>query len=162
MRITAEAGVFKPIEVSCVEELWNEYQSELEASGYVFLVHREDDGSVTGYSCFGTHPLTEGTYDLYWIAVDPATRGRGIGHALLSRTEREVYARGGRLLLVETSSTPTYAAARALYESGGYHFEACVHDFYAPGDDLLIYAKVLDPRPDYQPQTANALVPARA
>jgi len=98
---------------------------------------------MLGYACFGSHPLTQGTYDLYWIVVDPVAQGRGIGHALLARVEAEVQARGGRLLLVETSGTPAYASARRLYETSGYRCEAIVHDFYAPGDDLLIFSKDL-------------------
>ena len=70
-----------------------------------------------GYACFGPHPLTQGTYDLYWIVVDPVAQGHGIGHALLAGVEAEVLARGGRLLLVETSSTSAYASARRLYET---------------------------------------------
>ena len=52
-------------------------------------------------------------------------------------------ARSGRLLLVETSSTAAYARARHLYETSGYRREAVVHDFYARGDDLVIYVKDL-------------------
>jgi len=98
---------------------------------------------MQGYACFGPHSLTQGTYDLYWIVVDPTAQGHGIGHALLARVEAEVQARGGRLLLVETSGTPAYAPARRLYETSGYRCEAVVHDFYAPGDDLLIFSKDL-------------------
>jgi ribosomal protein S18 acetylase RimI-like enzyme len=98
---------------------------------------------MLGYACFGPHPLTQGTYDLYWIVVDPTAQGHGIGHALLARVEAEVQARGGRLLLVETSGTPAYAPARRFYETSGYLCEAVVHDFYAPGDDLLIFSKDL-------------------
>jgi ribosomal protein S18 acetylase RimI-like enzyme len=98
---------------------------------------------MQGYACFGPHPLTQGTYDLYWIVVDPVAQGHGIGHALLARVEAEVQARGGRLLLVETSSTPAYTSARQFYESSGYRCEAIIHDFYAPGDDLLIFSKGL-------------------
>jgi ribosomal protein S18 acetylase RimI-like enzyme len=87
--------------------------------------------------------LTQGTFDLYWIVVTPTAQGRGIGHALLSRVEAEVYTRGGRLLLIETSGTPTYAPARQLYEACGYRCEAVIHDFYAPGDDLLAFSKPL-------------------
>jgi len=96
-----------------------------------------------GYVCFGPHALTQGTYDLYWIAVDPIAQGRGVGHALLARAESEVQACGGRLLLIETSDTPVYAPARRLYEASGYRREATVHDFYAYGDSLLIFAKHL-------------------
>lgn len=77
--------------------------------------------------------------------MDPAAQGRGIGRALLGRVEAEVQARGGRLLLIETSSTPAYAPARRLYESCGYCREAVIHDFYAPGDDLIIFWKELTP-----------------
>ena len=98
---------------------------------------------MQGYACFGPHPLTQGTYDLYWIAVDPVAQGHGIGHALLARVEAEVQARGGRLLLIETSGTPAYASARRFYEASGYRCEAAIHDFYALGDDLLIFSKDL-------------------
>jgi ribosomal protein S18 acetylase RimI-like enzyme len=98
---------------------------------------------MLGYACFGPHPLTQGTYDLYWIVVDPTAQGHGIGHALLARVEAEVQARGGRLLLVETSGTPAYAPARRFYESSGYRCEATIHDFYALGDDLVIFSKDL-------------------
>ena len=89
--------------------------------------------------------MTAGTYDLYWVAVDPSAQGRGIGHALLARVEAEVQARGGRLLLIETSDIPAYAPARRLYQSAGYRCEALVQDFYAPGDGLLIFSKHLAP-----------------
>jgi D-alanine-D-alanine ligase len=144
LRITATGNIFTPSEIDCVQELWNAYQAKGEESGYVFLVYREH-GWTLGYACFGPHPLTQGTFDLYWIAVDPEARGRGIGHALLRRVEAEASARGGRLLLIETSDLPIYAAARRLYETGGYRYEAVVHDFYGPGDSLLIFAKSLEP-----------------
>ena len=120
--------------------MWDAYLRQGDASGYVFLIYKNGDHPL-GYACFGPHPLTEGTFDLYWIAVDPEARGQGIGHALLARVEDEVRARGGRMLVVETSGTPAYAPARRLYESCGYRYEAVVHDFYAPGDDLIVFGK---------------------
>jgi hypothetical protein len=45
------------------------------------------------------------------------------------------------MVLVETSGTLAYAPARRLYESCGYRYEAVVHDFYAPGDDLIVFGK---------------------
>jgi len=77
--------------------------------------------------------------------VDPAAQGRGIGHALLAQVEAEAQARGGRLLLIETSGSSLYAPARRLYETGGYRCEAVIHDFYAPGDDLIVFGKDLTP-----------------
>lgn len=144
LEITAKVGIFNPTELSCVDELWNTYQDSGEASGYAFLVYRQDGARAQGYVCFGPHPLTQGTYDLYWIAVDPALQGRGVGRALLSRAEAEVRARRGRLMLIETSATADYAPARRLYTACDFRLEATIHDFYAPGDHLLIFAKEVD------------------
>lgn len=75
--------------------------------------------------------------------MDPACRGRGVGRDLLMQVEAEVRARDGRLLVVETSSTSSYAAARGFYAACGYQHEATVRDFYAPGDDLIVFSKDL-------------------
>ena len=127
-----------------MEELWNDFLQQGEKSGYTFTVSRQGD-DILGYACFGPTPLTAGVYDLFWIAVDPAARGKGIGRALMDQMEADVTARGGRLILVETSGTPPYAPTRRFYESCGYRYQAVIHDFYAVGDDLIVYGKVLRP-----------------
>ncbi len=142
LEIAEKAGVFKPCELECVGELWKEYLSRGKASGYRFLVCREN-GHVVGFACFGPHPLTCGCFDLYWIAVEPEFRGKGIGKLLMAVVEEEVKAHGGRLIVVETSGTGPYVPARRLYEACGYRLQAIIPDFYAPGDDLLIYVKNL-------------------
>jgi ribosomal protein S18 acetylase RimI-like enzyme len=79
--------------------------------------------------------------------VDPDTRGQGVGRALLQHMEDIVSAQQGRLILVETSGTPAYEPARRFYESCGYRYQAVIHDFYSPGDDLIIFGKTLRPEP---------------
>lgn len=149
MAVSAAVGIFTTKELNCIESLWALYEAQGEESGYTFLVYRENQG-VAGYACFGPHPLTNGVFDLYWIAVDPRMQGRGIGHALLQCVEREVRMRGGRMVLVETSGLPAYASARRLYESCGYRYEGVVHDFYDIGDDLILFAKeVGEMMPEY-------------
>jgi ribosomal protein S18 acetylase RimI-like enzyme len=96
---------------------------------------------VVGYVCFGTTPLTTGTYDLYWIAVDPTLHGAGIGTLLVDAVLAAMRTAGGRLLLIETSSREDYAKTRLFYERAGLTLEARVRDFYSAGDDRLIYAK---------------------
>src|SRR5690349_13842757 len=40
---------------------------------YEFLgAFDEQSDQLIGYACFGRTPATDGTYDLYWLAVDPA------------------------------------------------------------------------------------------
>jgi ribosomal protein S18 acetylase RimI-like enzyme len=92
--------------------------------------------------------LTAGTFDLYWIAVDPNWHGRGAGSLLVEYVEQQVCqmttsAEGARLLIIETSSLPRYEAARRLYLRHHYREVARIPDFYAEGDDRVIYAKRL-------------------
>jgi ribosomal protein S18 acetylase RimI-like enzyme len=104
---------------------------------YEFVGAFENDRLV-GYACYGHTPSTEGTYDLYWLAVDPALQGRGIGRALVRDVEERLRVRGARLLVVETSSRPDYAATRSFYARSGYVEAARVRDFYAPADDRIV------------------------
>jgi ribosomal protein S18 acetylase RimI-like enzyme len=141
--IAASTALFSPAEVECVAELWQEFaQKGPEASGYSFFVLKDEKG-VRGFACFGPRSLTRGTFDLYWIAVDPAARRNGVGRALMEQVEKEVAGLGGRLLIAETSGQEKYAPTRAFYEGIGYCKEATIRDFYAPGDDLVIYTHSL-------------------
>lgn len=99
-------------------------------------------GRLVGWICWGPTPCTLGTYDLYWMAVDPAVQGGGVGTALLAEMERRLAGRA-RLLVVETAGRPDYAATRGFYESRGYRATARIPEFYARGDDLVIYTKSL-------------------
>jgi ribosomal protein S18 acetylase RimI-like enzyme len=101
------------------------------------------DNTLVGYACYGPTPSADGTFDLYWIAVHPAAQGAGAGGRLLREVERRVRIRGGRLLIVETSSRPPYARTRRFYDACGYREAARVADFYAPADDRVILAKRL-------------------
>jgi len=93
---------------------------------------------LAGYVCFGPTPATEGTFDLYWLAVHPESQRGGVGSALVNAVEETLAARGARLLVVETSSRPDYARTRAFYARSGYVESARVRDFYAPADDRIM------------------------
>jgi ribosomal protein S18 acetylase RimI-like enzyme len=109
---------------------------------YVGLV-AEADARVVGVLAYGQTPMTDGTYDLYWIASDPELRRQGVGAALLRAMEADLRGRGARLVRIETSSTPIYQATRAFYERFQYGETARLRDFYRPGDDLVIFTKRL-------------------
>src|SRR3954463_11886396 len=110
-RILENAGNFTPEEVATALELIDEWLELGEHSGYLTYVLEavaEDTAEVLGYVCFGPTPLTEWTFDLYWIAVDKSKHRGGVGKRLLKFTEEEIARRGGTMLLVETSSQETY------------------------------------------------------
>ena len=139
--ITARAGVFNQEEIDSVPEMFSEYlKYGAEASGYHFIVYRDDE-QVLGYAIYGYRDLTEGVYDLYWIAVDPNARRKSVGRKLLSACEEAVRAEGGRMIIAETSGTAEYESTREFYVRTGYVNEASIKDFYKPGDDLKIFVK---------------------
>jgi len=139
--ITARTGVFSPEEVDSVEVMWTEFLTlGPKNSGYHFIVYRDGE-QVLGFAIYGRRDLTDGVFDLFWIAVDPTAQCNGVGRALLTASEEAVSAMGGRMLIAETSGTPYYEAARKFYFAMGYENEAIIKDFYTPGDDLMIFIK---------------------
>jgi ribosomal protein S18 acetylase RimI-like enzyme len=107
---------------------------------YKILV-ADRDGTLVGYVCYGPTPMTEGTYDLYWIASDPQVRGQGVGASLVSGMEADLRRLAARLIRVETSATEAYGPTRGFYASMKYTEEARIRDFYKVGDDLIILTK---------------------
>ncbi len=109
---------------------------------YRVIVCEEGD-EVLGYVCFGPTPMTEGTWDLYWIAVREQARKHGVGRRLIDQMMHELGSCGARLVRVETSGQPAYAATRAFYDRTKFEVVATIRDFYRTGDDLVVYGKYL-------------------
>jgi ribosomal protein S18 acetylase RimI-like enzyme len=139
--LLARIETFSPLEVECALEL-----IDLAASGtskdYQVLVAVRDD-QVVGYVCYGPTPMTEGTFDLYWIASAPQVRGQGVGAALVSAMEGDIRRRKGRVIRVETSAMEAYGPTRGFYAGMHYREESRFRDFYKVGEDLIILAKRL-------------------
>lgn len=143
LAIARNVQVFDADEVATVGELLTAYiEQGAPRSGYHFLSCRADD-RVVGFACYGPRALTHGTFDLFWIATDRQSQGRGVGRALVQQVAQEVKALGGRMVVAETSGRPDYAPTRRFYEACGYQRAATIADFYAPGDDLVIYVQRL-------------------
>ncbi|MFH1279581.1 MAG: GNAT family N-acetyltransferase [Candidatus Eisenbacteria bacterium] len=104
------------------------------------------EGRPTGWVSFGPTPCTSGTWDLYWIAVSPEEQGTGVGSMLMELAERLIAESSGRLVIVETAGREEYEPTRRFYLKLAYTEASRLKDFYAPGDDKVVYTKVLDPR----------------
>ena len=154
--------VFRPAEVDVGVELFDIAfgdggGSGQDSAGYAFVGvfdeeqtgdRRPETGgrpeagrTLAGFACWGQTPETDGTFDLYWLAVDPAVQGAGAGSVLMAEVERRVASDRGRLIVIEVSGAAHSASARRFYEKQGYARVAAVRDFYAPGDDRIIYTK---------------------
>lgn len=134
-------GFFTDAEVGVAEELIDVYLEKPDQKDYRVEVVEDDAKAVAGYMTWGPTPLTEGAYDIYWMAVSPSEQGKGRGKALVAWVEDEVRRRAGRVIIIETSSQPKYHGTRRFYIDLGYKEVARVPDFYRAGDDRVIYAK---------------------
>jgi ribosomal protein S18 acetylase RimI-like enzyme len=123
-------------------------RSSVLVPSYLFLGAFTPEELVVGYACWGPTPATDRTWDLYWIAVDAAIQGAGIGTILLEEVERRLVGQRARMLIAETSSRSDYAATHVFYRRRGYAEAARVRDFYAPGDDRIIFVKRFLPLAD--------------
>lgn len=141
--IVGSTGFFSAEEVDVAEELVLEHLQKGTASGYLFVFAQSPDGQVEGYACYGPVPCTARTFDLYWIAVRSGGRGRGLGKALMREIVGRLLANGGGKLIAETSSREQYAPTQGFYRSCGFHEEARIRDYYAPGEDILYFTKAL-------------------
>jgi len=103
----------------------------------------DDQDEPLGYICYGPTPMTEGTFDLYWIVVDLRFEGHGIGSRLMDFLEETVRKRRGRMILVDTSSISPYKRAQNLYLQKGFQEAARVLDYYCPGNDRITFCKRL-------------------
>jgi ribosomal protein S18 acetylase RimI-like enzyme len=141
MSLIEATGFFRLEEISVAEELIDIYLERPEQGDYGIVVVEDEAGRVAGYMTYGPTPLAVGTYDLYWMAVDPKSQGRGYGRLLVEWLEALVREEGGRLLIIETSSTPKYEPTRRFYLGLKYTEIARIPDYYQPGDDRVIYIK---------------------
>jgi D-alanine-D-alanine ligase len=137
--ISRAVGLFREDEIAVALEVFDEAAGG-DARNTYSILGTDLDGKLAGWICWGPTPCTLGTYDLYWMAVDPALHGNGIGTTLLLEMERRL-AGVARLIIVETAGRPDYAATRAFYHARGYSPVATIPDFYAPGDDQVVFAK---------------------
>ncbi len=139
-RLVRSVELFSAAEKDVAMEVLDGYM-EHPGKDYHALGAFTHSGDLLGYACYGPTPCTEGTWDLYWIAVSGESRGRGIGTLLMEEIERRLVEQHARLVLIETASRADYAPTRAFYERRDYQVVARVPDFYAPGDDRVIFAR---------------------
>ena len=143
--ITRSVGVFRDDELPVALEVFDAAVAGDVSYTAVVAVDSRDEAS--GWICWGPTPCTRGTWDMYWVAVDPAAQGAGVGTWLVHEMERRLDGRA-RMIVVETAGRPDYAATRAFYLARGYRQAAVIPDFYAPGDDKVVFLKLCTPIAD--------------
>jgi ribosomal protein S18 acetylase RimI-like enzyme len=141
--ILSDVRNFNPEEVRIALELVDDALEKGEQSDYQTYVLAENDTVVQGYICYGKTPLTDSTFDFYWLAVSPEAQGKGYGRLLISFVEEQVKSVGGTILVLETSSLESYSRTVRIYVECGYQIVARIKNFYRAGDDKIILTKQL-------------------
>ena len=141
--LAKETGVFKPMEIQALQEVLDDYHESDQQQGHV-SVSCEENGEIIGFAYYAPASMTERSWYLYWIAVHKGTQARGVGSKLMKYLEEDIRRRQpGAILFIETSSMPHYELTRKFYLKHGYDQEAILRDYYAPGDSMVVFRKVL-------------------
>lgn len=139
MEILRRTHFFRPVEETIAQEVLEEAARQGDSSYQSYVI--EANGRTAGWVCFGATPCTVGTFDIYWLAVDPEVQHSGLGSSLLAFAEQQIIAQEGRLAVIETSGSELYRPTLRFYEKNGYQRVAAVPDFYAAGDPKIIFTK---------------------
>jgi ribosomal protein S18 acetylase RimI-like enzyme len=138
-----ETRVFNQEEIDVAMELIDVVLRGENQNDYKIHCMVDDQDQAVGYICYGRTPMTQGTFDLYWISVDPNFQGQGIGSKLLDFLEERVREEGGRMILADTSTIPQYEKTKNFYLQNKFQEVASVPDYYYPGNDRITFCKRL-------------------
>lgn len=141
--LAVAAGMFPTNETEALGKVLADYFGGKRDDGHVWITD-EEEGELHGVAYYAPDLIADRTWYLYMIAVRPDCQGRGRGKALMQYVENALRTSGQRVLLVETSGLPSYDRTRAFYGKCGYEKEARIRDFYAAGDDKVVFRKVLN------------------
>jgi ribosomal protein S18 acetylase RimI-like enzyme len=140
----AEAtGIFQPGEVDLLlgSVLSAHANGELGEGHHVFLWADEKSNRPLGWAYLAASDKAPGVWDLWWIGVHPQSHQNGIGRRLLEAAENIVRDANGRVLVIETNTTPPLEAARRFYRQRGYRECGTIPDFYASNEGKVTFAK---------------------
>jgi ribosomal protein S18 acetylase RimI-like enzyme len=140
LTIAKGTGVFKPHEIVALDEVISDYHAANHGEGHRSVTY-EKDGQIIGFAYYAPASMADRTWYLYWIAVSKHTQARGVGSGLMRHVEDDIRKQGGRVLFIETSSLPHYELTRKFYLKQHYEQAAVLRDYYADGDDMVVFRK---------------------
>jgi D-alanine-D-alanine ligase len=144
MGMVKQSAIFRPFEEAVADEVLTDALAHGPGGHYQSFTAVRPDGTPIGWLCYGPTPCTAGTFDIYWLVVDPSERRNGVASRLLAHAEAEIDRRGGRITVIETSGRDVYRPAQRFYLSHGYTEQARLTDFYDLNDDKIVYMKPLN------------------
>jgi ribosomal protein S18 acetylase RimI-like enzyme len=108
----------------------------------IWVTYVEDNVAI-GFGYCAPEEFTNGTYNLYAIAVRKEFQRKGIGRAIVNFVEELLTELQARVLIVETSGKGQYTPAQQFYVGLGYKNVATIPDFWNAGEDKIVFWKRL-------------------
>lgn len=139
--LAAASGLFDPNQTDDLAQMLDKHFRDRNETQDIWLT--DYDNEPVGIAYVAPERMTEGTWNLYLIAVHPDRQKQGRGKALLSYVEQMLMERGERILLVETAGTDDFEYVREFYRKNGYEEEARIREFYTAGIDKIVFRKAL-------------------
>jgi ribosomal protein S18 acetylase RimI-like enzyme len=139
--LAAASGLFDPNQTDDLAQMLDKHFRDRNETQDIWLT--DDDNEPVAIAYIAPERMTEGTWNLYLIAVHPDRQKQGRGKALLSYVEQMLMERGERILLVETAGTDDFEYVREFYRKNGYEQEARIREFYTAGVDKIVFRKAL-------------------
>ncbi len=124
-----------------LDEMIEDYFQNQE-SKHIWLIKEINDVPIAVCYC-APEKMTNGTVNLYLIAVHKEYQGTGIGTELLRSLKYILKEQKQRVLLVETSGFKEFRKTREFYLKRDFHREATIIDFYQEGEDKIVFWKKL-------------------
>lgn len=140
IKIAESTKAFTSPEIKTLREVLEEWEAN-PGKDYL-LLHEEDQEGLMGFLIYGSTPMTESGFDLYWIAVKTTGQRKGMGRKLVLEMENRILEEKGRgVIRIETSGREQYKGQRQFYLSLGYSECGRIRNFYHQGDDLVTFSK---------------------
>jgi len=140
--LLSSEGFFTPREIAYGMNLFDRRFREGDTSDFRFMM-MEQGAALLGYGCYGLLPLCNRRYHIYWLAVGHRHKKQGIGTMLEEAIAADIRHLGGDKIYAEHSNRGDINPEKTFYNRCGYHLVATIPDYYADGDDMLLFEKNL-------------------
>ena len=142
LSLAASLELFEPQQLEELGSMFNASTERTADPQPFWLVDDAGEAGLGGVSYCEPERMTDGSWNLQLIGVRPARQRQGLGKALISAVEHSLRQRKARILIVETAAS--MESNLVFYQRCGFELEATIRDFYADGEDKVIFWKALN------------------
>ena len=143
LSLLIKTKAFTSKEIDVAMELIDIVLKDRNQKDYMIECAVNDQNELVGYICYGPCPMTDGTFDLYWIAVSPGLQNKGAGSLLIDFLVEQIAKIQGRMILADTASISEYTKVHRFYLGKGFQEVARIPDYYFQGNDRITFCKRL-------------------